>query len=142
MGLKYVMKNLSYFLIIFCLACQSPNDEVCCDIPREVVIGEPFSITQGENIGVENSIIKITFVQLVNDSLCPEDVECVTMGTLRISIDINGTEKTLSIGDNASPTVDYKDYTIELQELVYPTKQSEKDNSNSTYAVQMLITKS
>lgn len=133
------------FLIISALllacGCQSPNED-CCDIPREVIVGEPFSITEGQKLEVENSSLSITFSELISDSLCPEDVECVTQGTLKITIGINGTVKDLSIGDISNSSFKYKNYTIELQDLIYPTKQYEKDNINSTYAVQMLISES
>ncbi|SMD34476.1 hypothetical protein SAMN04488029_2026 [Reichenbachiella faecimaris] len=136
-----MMKMWNVFWVLVVLtSCGDPNED-CCNELKKVTLGEPFSITQGETIDVDSSIIEITFTQLINDSLCPEDVECVTQGTLTIKIDINGTEKTLSIGDNQIPQVDYKNYVIELQQLVYPTKQSQKDNGNSTYAVQMLITR-
>lgn len=127
-------------LMLFQVSCQSPNDD-CCDGPKEVTIGEPFSITEGESVDVESSIIELTFSELLDDTLCPSDVECVTQGTLTISVHINGTNRTLSIGDNQNSITAYKDYTIELERLVYPTKQAEKDNGNSTYAVQMLISR-
>ncbi|MEP2026672.1 MAG: hypothetical protein ABJH98_15840 [Reichenbachiella sp.] len=123
------------------ISCGDPNED-CCNGSKEVTLGESFSIKQGETIDVENSIVDITFVELVEDSLCPEDVDCVTQGTLTIQIDINGSEKTLSIGDEQNPQVAYKNYIIELEQLVFPTKQSQKDNGNSTYAVQMMVTKS
>ena len=91
---------------------------------------------------VENSIIELTFNQVLSDSLCPSDVACITQGTLSISININGTDRTLSIGDKPNPVTEFKNYTIELQQLVFPTKQAEKDNSSSTYAVQMVIIRS
>lgn len=120
------------------LACNDPGQD-CCALPNEVGLGQPFSIAEGETVNVASSIVNITFTRLIGDSLCPEDVECVTQGSLEISIDINGTDESLSIGDANSPQVDYKNYTIELQKLVYPTKEGEKANINSTYAVQMLI---
>ncbi|WP_456460185.1 hypothetical protein [Reichenbachiella sp.] len=126
-------------LILSC--CQSPNEE-CCDGPKEVMLGESFSIKVGETVTIAQSAVVLTFESLVSDSLCPEDVECVTQGTLSIEINISGTEKALSLGDNSKPITDYKDYSIELERLVYPTKQSEKDSNNSTYAVQMKITRS
>lgn len=132
---------LLFVLYVCNMSCQSPNED-CCDLPKQISLGQPFSIIQGESMEVENSIISITFEHLISDSLCPEDVECVTQGTLKISVDINGTERTLAIGDDANTQTEYRDYKIELQELVYPTKQSEKDNVNSTYAVQMLVTRS
>lgn len=126
-------------LILSC--CQNPNEE-CCEGPKEVTLGESFSIKAGETVTIFQSAVVLTFESLVSDSLCPEDVACVTQGTLSITINVSGTEKTLSIGDKAKPVADYKDYSIELERLVYPTKQSEKDSNNSTYAVQMKITRS
>ena len=137
------MKRALKLLIIMCfinMGCQNPNED-CCNVLKEVKIGEAFSINEGETVEVQNSIIELTFSDVIGDSLCPEDVQCITQGTLSISIDINGTSRNLSIGDSQNPSTNYKDYTIELQRLVYPTKQSEKDKINSTYAIQMLISR-
>lgn len=142
MGLESMKKVLNMIVLMLILtSCGDPNED-CCVGPKEVELGESFSINEGETIHVENSIIKLTFSDMQEDSLCPSDVTCVTEGTLMIAIDINGTARTLSIGDDQSPSTSYKDYIIELERLVYPTKLSEKENVNSTYAVQMLITKS
>lgn len=129
-----------FVLILLTLGCDNPGED-CCTGPNEVSLDEPFSINEGETVNVATSIINIEFASLVSDSLCPEDVECVTQGTLVITINVNGTERNLSIGDDLDPIMNYKNYIIELQKLVYPTKQGEKANSNSTYAVQMLITR-
>lgn len=136
------MKQL--FAVIGCIflitSCDDPELD-CCAGPKGVALSEPFSILEGETVNVESSIINMTFVRLDGDSLCPEDVECITQGTLSITIDINGTKERLSIGDASQSTVAYRNYTIELQALVYPMKEDEKANSNSTYAVQMMITR-
>ncbi|MEO9805328.1 MAG: hypothetical protein ABJF04_18865 [Reichenbachiella sp.] len=135
------MKILGFaFLILAIAGCNDPGLD-CCAGPTEVSLGEPFSITEGETVDVAASIVNIKFTQLVSDSLCPEDVECVTQGTLAIVININGTDKNLSIGDANNPQTEYKEYIIELQKLIYPTSQDEKANINSTYAVQMTITR-
>ncbi|WP_420580294.1 hypothetical protein [Reichenbachiella sp.] len=133
--------NMIVGMIIFLSSCQSPNED-CCGGPKEVALGESFSIKVGETVNISQSSAVITFETLISDSLCPADVECLTLGTLSIAINVSGTEKTLSIGDNAKDVAHYKDYSIVLERLVYPTKQSEKDSNNSTYAVQMKITRS
>lgn len=136
------MKMIYYiFLILFTLGCDDPAGD-CCTGPNEVNLDEPFSINEGETVKVASSILNIEFESLVSDSMCPEDVECVTQGTLVIAIDVNGTKSNLSIGDDQNSVMNYRNYTIELQKLVYPTKEGEKANTNSTYAVQMLITRS
>ncbi|MEO9965684.1 MAG: hypothetical protein ABJF11_07850 [Reichenbachiella sp.] len=131
---------LHFVLILTLTACTDPNED-CCGELTEVNLDEPFSINKGETVDVKSSIISITFTDLLEDSLCPDDVECVTQGTLLIAIEVNGTEKKVSIGDNAKPTAVYKNYLIELQRLVYPTNEAEKANINSTYAVQMIISR-
>jgi len=141
LGSKYMMRILSLVgLLILIASCNNPNED-CCAGAKKVELGEPFSINEGETIDVENSIIDLTFSTVIEDSLCPNDVECVTQGTLKISVSINGTDRSLSIGDISNPTTQFNDYTIELQKLIYPVKQAEKGNSNSTYAVQMMITR-
>lgn len=127
--------------VLALVSCDDPNP-TCCDGPQQVVLGESFAIKEGETVEVENSSVNLTFSDLLDDSLCPADATCLTNGSLTITVNISGTKKTLSIGDTASPTVSYKNYTLELQRLIYPTKSDEKANSSSTYAVQMMLTRS
>ncbi|UXX80550.1 hypothetical protein N7E81_05480 [Reichenbachiella carrageenanivorans] len=127
-------------VVLVLASCDDPNPS-CCDEPQLIVLGESFSIKEGETVEVESSTVTLTFSELLNDSLCPYDTTCLTNGTLAITINISGTNKTLSIGDQSLPTATYKNYTIELQRLIYPTKSDEKANNSSTYAVQMVITR-
>lgn len=137
-----MLRNFAWLaFILFSMGCDDPEQD-CCAGPRGVPLGQPFSIKSGEVVHVERSIITLTFDHLVIDSLCPSDVECVKKGTLKIAININKMEYFLSIGDDENPTVDFKNYTIELQKLVYPVTSVQKSSSHSTYSVQMLITKS
>lgn len=128
-------------IVLYLISCQGPNED-CCDGTKEVKLGESFSIKAEETVTIQQSAVVLTFESLISDTLCPDDVACVTEGTLTILMSISGTDKTLSLGDNGTSIVTYKDYTLELERLVYPTMQSEKENNNSTYAVQMKITRS
>ena len=63
---------------------------------------------------------KIKFVDMLDDSRCPKDVNCVWAGNARISVEVSkkGKTKTFELNSNMSPqTVAFDGYEFKLTKL-------------------------
>ena len=96
----------------------------------------------GESIGDANRSIKITFVEVLEDSRCPADAMCIWQGNVEVLIEISyGTEMqqhTLTLGkliEGNVNSITVGEYTITLVQVdPYPLA------SQSTYASDYQIT--
>jgi len=79
---KAMIKNIG-IIILFCFlaACQATPQA-----GREVAIGEEFTLKPGESIVIKDETIKITFMELIEDSRCPTGVQCVWAGQARVAL--------------------------------------------------------
>ncbi len=62
--------------------------------PRQVALGEEFTIRIGEQVAVIDTKLKITFIAVPEDSRCPEDVVCGWAGNAKLKFKLKAKEKT------------------------------------------------
>ena len=98
-------RSLIAILILFLTACASPEVDVPeeaspTDTPSEapttqpepeseeliIVPGEPFSLRHEQSAYYSDAKLQITFDSIVQDSRCPQDVDCIWAGEVQIEL--------------------------------------------------------
>lgn len=129
------MKPTLFLLLIlfFGLGCQA--EEPCQNFPLE----EPIEIYLGETISHCEENISLTFVELISDSRCPANANCIWQGMIevKIAVVIEGKESTFQLssepnyGSKLPRTQELEGYQITLENAFpYPVigqKVNDKD---------------
>ena len=87
--------------------------------------------------------LKITFVELVEDSRCPVDVECIWAGNAKIKVRVtkNGRSKVLELNTMGGAAVpSYAGYRFKLQGLTPKPRSNVRINRNG-YQASIEVTK-
>lgn len=108
----HIMKYLNFHIIaivLFSLISCSEN---------EIALNKEFQISEGENILIDHKgeELNLKFEKLIEYSLCPENVECVWAGRIRVQISLNNND-TFIIGilDDENPSkIIFEDFEITL----------------------------
>lgn len=112
-------------------------------------IGEEITICFEEKGTIKDyeNQIDLKFIHLVEDSRCPEGVQCIWAGRAVVEIRINSTDIiTLAIGDLTGATntpyvnfVEYNNYKITLLEVTY--KQKKHQGKEEKYQIKLRVDK-
>lgn len=62
---------------------------VGCGGPTEVDLGQDFTLAFGKSAAIEGTGITVTFEDVLEDSRCPNDVDCIQAGNARIQLAVN-----------------------------------------------------
>ena len=83
------MRIISLCLVILCLpmmffviSCSAESDEI------KAALGEEFVLAFGHSASLEGVGLTIRFIEVTEDSRCPEEVECVWAGRVSCLVDI------------------------------------------------------
>ena len=82
----------------------------CASSLTQVASGPDFELEPGKTVQLAGTGVRVTFLEVVNDSRCPVDVVCVTAGDaeVRLSVVGEGEERTVALhvmGEPRSLTV-------------------------------------
>ncbi len=116
-----------------------------CSNIEKVMQGEGFSLAAGESAAVRGEDLEITFLEVLEDSRCPENVTCVWEGraVIQIRISTDGKSENTELvepglsGD--SPVYEYKNYVIGHRLLPYPEDAGEIDVAD--YRLMLIVVK-
>lgn len=56
------------------------------EISQEAVLGEPFTLAYNSEIVLKDTDLRLRFENLLEDSRCPADVDCVWSGQVRLQL--------------------------------------------------------
>jgi hypothetical protein len=136
------MKNIVILLLTLTLISCKKYD-LTKDIGEEITIcfEEKGTIKDNENQ------VELKFIHLVEDSRCPEGVQCIWAGRAVVEIRINSTDIiTLAIGDLTGATntpyvnfVEYNNYKITLLEVTYNKKKHQ--GKEEKYQIKLRVDK-
>jgi hypothetical protein len=136
------MKIIVLLLLTLTLISCKKHD-LTKDIGEEITIcfEEKGTIKDNENQ------VELKFIHLVEDSRCPEGVQCIWAGRAVVEIRINSTYKiTLGIGDLTGATntpyvnfVEYNNYRITLLEVTYNKKKHQ--GKEEKYQIKLRVDK-
>lgn len=119
---KVIMRSMLLFLTIFTLVFTGSV------FAQESSKGEKLVVKFGETKAAKTSRIKANLVEILEDSRCPEDVDCIWAGRIRILVTLEGkTGKSMSVefSSDQKPTVEFAGYSITLGEIGPDKKQGQ-----------------
>jgi hypothetical protein len=133
------------------LACSGATEAVVASVAtngaaRVVRLGHEFKLTPGQQASLKGTKLRITFMNVKDDSRCPKDVTCVWAGNAAVRVWVtNGRGgKTLTVNTGKSSTLsdeaEFKGYKIKLVELS-PYPDSKHKIAPSDYTATLLVSK-
>jgi hypothetical protein len=77
----------------------------CAATLTQVASGSDFELEPGKTVQLAGTGVRLTFLEVVNDSRCPVDVVCVTAGDaeVRLSVVGEGEDRTVSLHITEEP---------------------------------------
>lgn len=94
---------------------------VACASTPSAKLDEPFTLRAGTTTRIEGTSLRVTFVEVVNDSRCPPDVQCIWEGdaTVRIRVSDQTRSEEIELHTHRSRATSRSafGYTIALRSL-------------------------
>lgn len=84
---KIVFLFLSLTFIVACAETKNSSR----------VASDEYRIAYGETLKIENN--EISFLSIIEDNRCPENVQCIWKGRAIIQLEVNGTLKEIYFGE-------------------------------------------
>ena len=103
---------------------------------------EQITIKSGQQKVTKTGRITIKFLELIEDSRCPADVNCVWAGIAKIKVQLNKNGKTAIVELNTQNEKSnvFQGHTITLRDL-QPRQSTTSKYSQSAYSATLTITK-
>ena len=129
---------MKYFLIFLIFIGFAAN--VFAIDSKEIELDKQFTIKAEQTVSLDN--LKVTFLEIVEDSRCPSDVTCVWQGRASIKLNAENEDHSedmiLTMGENSTAQIEM--YKINLIDLS-PYPISKKIISTEEYVATMNISK-
>ena len=91
--------------------------------PTTVALGQDFAVDVGESVTVAGEGLTVTYVELVADSRCPPDVQCIWAGNATIAVAMaKAGELAANVQLNTMEgpkSAGYSSYTVALLDLAW-----------------------
>ena len=121
------MRMISLCLLILCLPMML--FAICCSAESDGIktgLGEEFVLAVGQSATIDGEGLTIRFIEVTEDSRCPEGVECVWEGRVTCLVDIIYSDSTyrqeLTQPGLSSPSVlEFQGFEIMFDIQPYPT---------------------
>jgi hypothetical protein len=138
------MKRISFVLICFLFIL--PFLTACAGAPGEVEarLGQEFSLPIGQEAGITGENLRISFEDVIEDSRCPLDVNCIWEGRASIQVQLTYFDTTYSVILNEPGLTDhaedsFRDYSLSFHLEPYP---GEAENiSREDYFLRLTVSK-
>lgn len=114
----------------------------CSEEPLPATLGAQFSLSVGQTALIESEGLKLTFVEVEEDSRCPQGVECVQAGqvTCRVRVNYKGAVSTIYITQPGGSFISYGtlgNYNVGFRVEPYP--EAGKEIAESEYRLLMNV---
>lgn len=110
----------------------------------EVPMDQEFQLRAGQEIAIQGTNLKIKFASVLEDSRCPEDVECVWQGNGKVNLDLReSNKKAISVTVNTGITpreAEFRQYTVKLIKLA-PNTRSNRTITQDQYEATVIVSK-
>jgi len=134
--------------IAACDAVEPSSSTPEVDEVLSVQLDQPFNIPVDQPAQLAETELEFTFQEVLEDSRCPSNVQCVEAGQARISLSVSQMGQTPTILEmNTNPplkldVVTYKDFQIRLLELNPYPKDIDQHIPTEAYEATLVITDS
>lgn len=140
----FISLMLSFSVV---LACGDAFAGVPTNSAAQTVrLGREFKLRPGQQASLKGTKLRITFMNVGEDSRCPKDVTCVWAGNAAVRLWItsgrSGTSLTLNTAKSQSLSneAEYKGYKLTLVDLS-PYPRSNHKIAKSDYRATLLVSK-
>lgn len=106
---------------------------------NEVSLNQPFTINFGQEIIIKDEKLAIKFISVVEDSRCPEGMDCVWAGNARILIMLNGFTS-MEFNTAWYSESKFSNYKIKFITLS-PKRNTKRVIKSNDYVATLLVTK-
>jgi len=132
------MKYISFILFIFLLIACHRDSELSTE-QNNPKLSDSFDLKIGESVSIKNEQLNFQFVNVPEDSRCPEGAMCIWAGNAAVVIKIFDMMDTVNTFLNPRE-INYDSYTITLLQLSpYPKIGVPRDTTQ--YVAQFVVTK-
>lgn len=136
------MQLILPFLFVF-MTMDAPAGSSASD-DRMASLNKEFEITLGENVWIQNELLKVNFQSVAEDSRCPEGVNCIWAGNGKIVLRVMKARRrpgTMMLNTMLEPKQSsYQGYEIKLVKLdPYPKKDVRI--SKNDYVATLIVTR-
>jgi len=142
----YNMKTMHLFIFVLgtffaCVACDEKREEA----PIDNKFGQLITLKVGESSDIQEGTLAISFDKLVEDSRCPNGVDCIWQGQAKVQLLVNKTttvDLIMQAGKEALAidTLDNYIYTL-LDVSPYPDVKDELPLPEEAYIVEVQVDK-
>ena len=107
--------------LLLCLLCVTGCDEKS-PVGPTVLLNQRFTLTPGEAAAIEDTDLRIQFIQVSGDSRCPADAVCILGGDAIVGIRVydggaSPTAYDLHTGDSSRASIVHRGVRVTLVEL-------------------------
>jgi hypothetical protein len=108
-------------------------------------LGQEFSLSTGQTASIQGEDLKLKFLEVVNDSRCPNNVVCVWQGQASCLMEITYLESVQKVTlvqpglTEEFSQIDFNGYLIQFNLTPYP--EAGKEIKKSDYRLQLVVTK-
>jgi formylmethanofuran:tetrahydromethanopterin formyltransferase len=105
--------------------------------------GEKVSVKYGETASTKSTRVKAKLVEIIEDSRCPEDVDCIWAGRVRIKMTVTtkkGAPVDIELSSDQQTSVDVGSYRLTLGE-VGPKRRANATVTKADYVAEITIEK-
>lgn len=109
----------------------------------KVAAAEKVSVKFGETVSSKSTRVKTKLVEIIEDSRCPEDVDCIWAGrvTIKVTVTIKkGTPVDIELSSDHKPSVDVGSYRLTLNEVA-PKRKIGSPVTKEDYVADLTIEK-
>lgn len=111
---------------------------------KDVSLNQEFALKVGQSALIRPGGMKVTFERVVEDSRCPEGVDCIWAGNARIAVGLSGAggrPTPAELNTDVEPRQQsYLAYEVKLMGLSPRPKEGHRVDENS-YSVTLLVKK-
>jgi hypothetical protein len=131
---------IPFMVLILLIGCTASTPKI------EARLGQEFSLHIGETAAITGENISLKFLELIGDSRCPKDVQCIWQGEARCMLEISKTDvpssasqlEITTLGFSGQPaTVMYEAYKIAFRVEPYP--EAGKSIAKTDYRLVMTV---
>lgn len=111
------------------------------------VLGEAFTVAGGEQVTISDIPLRLRFTEVLEDSRCPTEVECVWTGQARVAVSVEqGADAPATVEFNTNPApgqnrqaVDVGGFTVSLRQLKPYPRTPDDATALADYQATMVV---
>lgn len=136
------MKLLTVLMLLFIFAISSAI--FAQTTTKNIKLNTEFSLFAEQKGYLKTDKLNIEFVKVLEDSRCPEDVDCVWAGSAKVQIKVSkgkSATQVFELNTNQAPNmITFQGYKIEITGLS-PSLKSNDDKDKIRYMASFIIKK-